>query len=192
MKPLTDYRLGHAAFWYDLSLTCTTDASRSRPRRRQSEPTPADMAERERRLQRRISVGRPRRLRPDAGDGEEKNQAKEARAVDGSSSRLRNYHGIFIPMSGRGQRSPQIRARSGFPTIRSRGMRKSLIDREHTDTRERGLLLYSWCTRTHNSSFIWSAGTQCSPPSCHFISAIHSLGIAVLTVSPPGSWMTRY
>lgn len=68
-----------------------------------------------------------------------RNHPKEARVQDGSSPRLPNYHAIFIPISGRGLRSSQIRARSSFPTIRSRDMRKPLIDREHTDTRECGL-----------------------------------------------------
>lgn len=62
---------------------------------------------------------------------------------------------------------------------------KGIHDREHTDTRECG---ERSILGVQGPIFPVLDGVQalkCSLPSCHFISPIHSLGIAVLTVPPP-------
>lgn len=111
---------------------------------------------------------------------------------------LPNYHAILIPMSGRGLGTwaPQVRFRSGFSGVAIEGDGKG-IHRSRTHRRkemQRKSIL--GLARAHGGHFIMECrDSPVLPHHAILISPIHSLGIAVPTVSPPtqpGSWMMRY
>lgn len=90
----------------------------------------------------------------------------------------------------------QARPRSGFSGVTierdGKGIHRSRTHR-HDKMQRKSIL---GLERTHRANLLWSAGTRMfSPHHAILISPIHSLGIAVPTVSPPtqpGSWMMRY
>lgn len=141
-----------------------------------------------------------RRLTPDEENGTGYKQ--KARVPDES------LDGIFpfvLPITIRylsqcreedGRWPPQGRPRSGFSGVTierdGKGIHRSRTHR-HDKMRRKSIL---GLEGTHRANLLWSAGTHMfSPHHAILISPIHSLGIAVPTVSPPtqpGSWMMRY